>query len=811
MYRSASDREQGRAGVQTSARPFSHARLYTKLDAALAAGIVLVVADEPLGKSTLIREYLGDRAIPCRRFVAAAENATILEFFRAFAATFADDRPAMGRSYGAAAGAIENGNLEAGLRWACDHLRGVRATVVLDDLHDAVADDRCVAFLSAVIDATDGLRWVLGLREASAFPIPGWLASGRAGLPIEEADLRFRAADVAAAFATAGRPLDDAAVGALTERTRGWALPLERALASGDLDASAAPADVYRSVVADAMAALDHDERIVVIELAAMRHFDDEALSALECDRAFAETLVALRILVAVDARGFAIHEALRALLLARLDDTDAETRMRCLDRAASALACAGRWSDATALRIRAGDEDGVARALADRGFRALDGGEIATVARALIAVSETALRRHPIALAVKGALASVDGNLDVAEAWFRIAVEIALGAERRRIVIRYGMDLVRRNRDDAIALLEAETNDTTTSAADMDAPLWALLGTAYVQAHRNDEGRSAARRALDRLPGVRDSDVRARVLHQASYVALAAGDYAAAKSLAGRALARADDSFLFDVSARALSVLFNVAMLHDGDVPAARSALMRLEEAGRKSGISGLRVYALLNAYAIEADAGNLDALDRLDGELNAMQVMLTPTVVEALLPAQALRAAWRGDFAHAHELLANTAEKIDDADRAVYRWAEIALYAAAAGRERDASDAVRRYRSESVMLDESHELPLRGGAYVVLASLLVGRRDDADAVLSSVRKHALTATRRMRALVDAVEALYATSSGGARAVLALGERLDALTDHDLGGVGRLIAQLGYEVTEPERRAAATSRSAAS
>src|ERR1700736_3936968 len=149
--------------------------------------------------------------------------------------------------------------------------------------------------------------------------------------------------------------------------------------------------------------------------------------------------------------------------------------------------------------------------------------------------------------------------------------------------------------RHDVVELLEAEAaRDQTRSNPDVDAALWALLGTAYAGAHRRDDARDAARRALIRVPGVEDDDLRARVLHQASYVALHDGDMTAAKSLAERALARADETFLYDLAARALSVLFNVAMLHDGDVPVARRWLTRLEEAGRKAGSEALRLYAI-------------------------------------------------------------------------------------------------------------------------------------------------------------------------------------------------------------------------
>ncbi len=394
--------------------------------------------------------------------------------------------------------------------------------------------------------------------------------------------------------------------------------------------------------------------------------------------------------------------------------------------------------------------------------------------------------------LALKAALASLEESYDVSEAWFTMAIANAAEHERREIVIRYGMDLVRRGRDDVVVLLEAEASGAETRGSpDADAALWALLGTAYVAAHRIDDARDAARRAIVRLPAVADDTVRARVLHQASYVALNDGDVQLAKSLAQRALARAEASFLYDLAARALSVLFNVAIIHEGDVGAARGALARLEEAGRKSGNDGLRLYAILNAYAIEVDAGDAAALERLNRQLVEMQVLLTPMVSEGLLPAQALRAAWDGRFAHAYDLLAPGAQNLFDDDRVAYRWSEVAAYAAAAGKCDDARAAIARCRQMLERLTGEEPLAVRALAYVALALTLL---DDDRAALDAIARARAAASDgfvRMHALIETVAAFYDCRKGGSDALLALGDMLDELERCDLGGVARFIARL--------------------
>jgi LuxR family transcriptional regulator, maltose regulon positive regulatory protein len=783
-----------RTVAAANSRTFPRERLYKRLDAALESPIALVIADEGLGKSTLIRDHAALRRTAHLRFSAGPEHAAPGELLRGLAAAFGSIAPAMTRSVGPAAAKLEQPDGEAGaLAWAREHLDGASATVVLDELHHVVGEPRCASFLVALIEATvPHIRWILAAREAPLLPVPRWLASGLCDLPIESDEMRVRPREIRAVFQRAGVPLGEAEAAALYERTGGWALGLSVALATRRIDAPLTRDDVYEGLIDAAFARCSGDERDRIFETAAIGRFDERILAALECDGDFAEELTECELVHALDDATHAFYEPCRERIAARLERLPQKYRASVLDRAAGALERVGRWREAIALRIRAGDGESVAAGLDRRGFKALDQGEIAVVSQALAALDERVLNQHPVALALKAALASLDESFDVSEAWFQMAIGGARDHERREIVIRYGMDLVRRGRHDVIELLEQEAaREESRASADADAALWALLGTAYVEAHRIESAREAARRALVRLPGVDDDALRARVLHQASYVALNEGDWTSAKSLAERALARADETFLFDLAARALSVLFNVAMLHEDDVPAAREALRRLEEAGRKSGNAGLRLYAILNAYAIEVDAGDVAALERLNRQLGDMQVLLTPMVSEGLLPAQALRAAWDGRFEHAYDLLAPGVANLFDDDRTAYRWAEIAVYGAAAGKHDAARDAIARSRESLRKLAEDQPLAVRTVAYLALAETLLDDDDAAFASIAQARFAAANAHGRIRSLVETVAAFHECRSRGDEAVLWLGDMLEELQRRELGGVARFIGRL--------------------
>jgi LuxR family maltose regulon positive regulatory protein len=778
-----------------SPRPFPRERLFARLDAALAAPIALVVAADGLGKSTLIREHAASRGLRQVRFVVRPEHAAPGDFLRGLAEACTAANPAMARSSGPAIRQLEQGDGEAAaVVWAREHLAAVRGTVVLDDLHHASGEPRTASLICALIEATvPNVRWLLADRDGAWLPVPRWLSSGRCDLPLESGELRVTPDEIRAAFARAAMPLDAPAAHELYERSGGWPLGLAVALRTGHLAVAGSRDAVYDDIVDAAFAVADDDLRDRMYEVAAAGGCDDAITAALECDPSFGARLAAQQLGDADEDGRFAFLEPCRRRVLDRFERLPAARRDAILGRAAGALERAGRWGDAVALRIGVGDPDRIAESLERGGFRALDQGQVSAVRRALAALDERTSARRPTVLALKAALASLDESYDVSEAWFTMAIDRAAQHERREIVIRYGMDLVRRGRDDVVALLESEAAEAETrGSADADAALWALLGTAYVAAHRIADARVAARRAIVRLPAVEDDTVRARVLHQASYVALNDGDHALAKSLASRALARADASYLYDLAARALSVMFNVAMLHDDDVPAARSTLVRLEEAGRKAGNDGLRLYAILNAYAIEVDAGDVDALERLNRRLNEMQVLLTRMVSEGLLPAQALRSAWDGRFSHAYDLLAPGAQNLFDGHRAAYRWAECAVYGAAAGRHAEARAALARYAETTARLEGDEALAVRALAYVALAHTLLD--DEAAALDAIARARAAAAPRgygRIRTLVETVAAFYDCRARGADAVLALGDMLDELERCDLGGVARFIARL--------------------
>ncbi|HEY6236571.1 MAG TPA: AAA family ATPase, partial [Candidatus Elarobacter sp.] len=123
--------------------------------------MTLIIADEGLGKSTLIRDYLAVRAEAHIRFTAGPEHAALGELLRGLATAFGAANPAMARSFAPASLQLEQPDGEAAaLSWVREHLGDMRATMVLDEMHHVVADARSASFLTSLIDATiPNLQW----------------------------------------------------------------------------------------------------------------------------------------------------------------------------------------------------------------------------------------------------------------------------------------------------------------------------------------------------------------------------------------------------------------------------------------------------------------------------------------------------------------------------------------------------------------------------------------------------------------------------------------------------------------------------
>ncbi len=207
----------------------------------------------------------------------------------------------------------------------------------------------------------------------------------------------------------------------------------------------------------------------------------------------------------------------------------------------------------------------------------------------------------------------------------------------------------------DCIDLLEPAIVSALASGHDSHPLLCCTLATAYVQVGRNDEARTLVISALPKLaPSLTDSQ-RARAYHQAAFVALRIGDIKDAHTFASAVVEIAGPAGLYDVAARAYSILYEIAHVHEANPRKALEYVENVASFALKCGDAHIREWALIAAYYIEAERGAGAMMSTIERSLNTANVLqMTDEATKALLPGQALRSTWTGDFAHAGRLLA-------------------------------------------------------------------------------------------------------------------------------------------------------------
>lgn len=775
--------------------PLLRSRLNDRLGRAARYPVTLIVAPAGFGKTTALRHYIATARLDVVRYDVRDGEHTLAAFARGLAAALESVAPGASATFSAAQQRVlASAHPARELADVFDeHLRRTVCTIAIDDLHHAMADERTAELLVALIERTMGrINWILATRSDAGIPVATWLAYGKMDLPIGEDDLRFTTEEALAAVDD--DTVDPAEVEALRELTGGWAVALTIAVRSrtnaADLRSAASGTRemIYRYLAEQVFARLERLQQRFLIESSVLVAFDGELAAALGVGGDFLEQLQRdVAFLGEAGPDSYRYHDLFREFLLRELRRSGAAAWFAAFHNAIVLLEARGRDADALALAVRARDAESLLRIVERAGFALYEQGEAELLESALETLPDSTRASSAAALGLRAVLEADHGRFAQAEPAFAAAIAAA-GDEQLRatIVHRFALELVRNERD-CLALL-APYAELSSLTPRLQVAILATLATGYVRAGDVTKAKVTIRRALDAVEALGD-DVRVRIYQQAAYVYHIAGVHDRARELANLAAQRAAALRLYEVAARAYSVLY--AETVSDDVGANLQVLDKFRECARKASSWQTRLFTTLAAYEIEADRGDEEMLGRLDDELAASPSDSSLVRLQMLLPPQALRAAWSGDFRRAYDLLAGTAEAETTPGRRALRAAETALYAFAAGLV-DAGEASLRTAVAAVGEEEVPRRAVRTRLLLALCELLRSHGPAAHRHLTDAEKLMTAAMPRLRTLAHAVRSLYRVQGGHAEPAV-VAAALERMRAAHFGGMARLLAAIEW------------------
>ena len=794
------------------------ARVNERLSRAARFPVTLIVAPAGFGKTVALRDFVATSRVDGVRYDVAREDNTLMAFAHGLSNALLPVAPSALAAFPAMQQRLMDAPdlvREVG-NWFAEHLKRTVCTVVIDDLHHAAADPNVVALLVDLIERSgERIRWIIATRSDVGLPIASWIGYGRMDYPVGEDDLRFTTDEALATADEAQASTEPHEVEALRELTGGWPIALSIALRTrthaADLRAAASGTRemVYRYLAEQVFAGLTRAQQRFLMRTCVFSSFDAEIAEALGGSTEFLGDLRRMvTFLSTASPAAYRYHDLFREFLERELRRSGANDWHEAHVEGGTLLERRGHAGAAAALALYAkvGASEAIVNVVERCGIELLEHGEGEVLANALEAIPENVRRARAAVIGVRAMLDANRGRFDVAAREFESAIERAADvALRVALVHRYAIDLVRQNRD-CVPLLEPYAHDPSL-ALELRVPILGTLATAYVRAGRMSDALVTIEQALSFEDALGD-DLRARLYQQAAYVHQYGPSRERARSYATLASELATARGLFEVAARAHSVRYTLASGSDEDDPIAALAILdELEECARKGASRQVRIFGTVASYAIEVERGDEAAIERLDREL--LDDGAAPVARDqALLPANALRAAWEGAFQSAYELLAGTAERQASDDRRVLRAAETALYAFAAGLHAEGEESLRDAVTALERCAKSSPRVVRAELTIALAELVRGRTSAAHRYLAEADRRIAPQMHRLRAFANAVRAMERVQleQADSATVTAALERLRA--EH-FGGIARMLAALpvgrpgeaGYAQLTPSER----------
>ena len=770
----------------------SRPRLDRQIAKRLSGAISLVYGGPGTGKSLAINDYFSRSGQPFTSYALVDEVVSPRDFVVGLGDTLA--LHVRGTSpLSALASELFDSERNVAMAldaWLRAHIPDIGLTIVIDDIRDVSQIEFIADLLVATAERTrDHVRWCFIGRDVSFFPLPSWLANGMASVPLDSHAFCFDESDALRLGQLRKSQLKPATLRRLVDDVQGW--PHAVAWAIEVLDDEGAEALALSNPIPELLQATlglrGVVEQTTLLETSVLPDLDERVLHALSSHPA--DEVARLRSCVP---SLFEYRMPLRYRSEVRNELTamfnSDISRQSALRSAATALETAGRAEAALAVLMALADGASVAALLEREGVALADRGAWRIIDQALRFLDRAPVAEASMILALRATSESSRDHFDTAEAWFRLAIEQSDDiVNKSSIAHRFALEAMRRGRPELVESLADIVLSTPQRDAGVELTIRATLATAFAMLDQAARAEAEITAVLDLMHGnVRAKD-RARIWQQAAFVSSRAERYEEARAYATRAFADASSCNAYNIAAVAQTLLYEVAIEADDDP---REALVHIDEIARFALLAGgvrLHLFALLATFSIHVERGDVPALDGLDNVLRGRElVQYDEFITQTLLPDEAMRAAWSGNFGRASRLVAGSIEQ-ETGSRHFLRLAEHAVYLAAAGNVPEAMQAIERaLRWETLPFTPRVG---RTPSLIALAQLLCGEAGAARATLIHGMSVYSGRSPRNEALFACIASLLAWSNGARSA--GLRNAVAALYEQNLGGCARLIAAI--------------------
>ena len=795
-----------------SNRPFEpvvRERLLERFDRAWAYRVVLVTAPAGFGKTVAVRQYLDRREIDYVRCALRRDDGTLLGFLAALAASLERVAPNMVHAYSSFYANVEQSpTIAHGVAtWIASMLKPYRGAIFIDDLHHTRDDPRVAEMLVELVDRTGpGVRWVFSARDANVLPVATWLAYGVTDIPIDETDLRLTASEASAAARASDVVLSDEALHELLTLTDSWATAFAFALRVSTRTSELARVAqgtremIYGFLAEQVFRSLDAPDREFLLRTAPLATLDLDVLRASDL-AAPSGTIERLRRSTAFvteeSKRTFRYHDLFHEFLDHELRKDQARYERACND-AAAWLERAGDTPTALAIYADARNDDAIVRILEAQGAELFDRGEVRRLESLIASLPGTRVERSPLILALRAMIVALKGDYERADADFLRARALDTDPDAKaHIAMRYAITLSWRWRPKEVLAVLDDIESKTIQSPKLRARFLGFKAYALSGVH-DSNAEKFADRALEDVNCFKDVTVQVTVLQYVALVAMNERRLPEASAYASRALKLAEANKLFGLAGRLAMMLASIAS-EAGDDQSHLWHVRRMRHNAEQIGDTVAADWATMMAYGIYTQQGDVKHLLRLEPELanltsGGAEIKRWPLLLSSI----AMQHGWAGNFSEAFSAISGSGNYAGDLPDAVWRnalrWAEIALYAAAAGERGFAESAFANFSSlvsEMSRLDLLQFNPVMKARLIAsLSAIVMGRSSTANALISAIERDNRSATAAIQSLTEVARALYVHVETDAHHER-LSEALHKLGRTDLAGFVKLIEAL--------------------